>query len=243
MPPSPVGTAILGLLVAGRDALHLNAVPHGTALAATAGIGGTYGAARLRERAAVSAILVDGAASARSLADERGADQASLLPFVAIGGLLSVLAAPSEPMGVLKASRKTGSGSTLGLGLYSNFYSKIQKGCCRGLYSGHGLSHGPISIQQLYSSCIGCIAIQLYSSYTVYILYSIPLHRMTGVREPPHARRLDAGRRPCAASGACAGASSPLSAQAGGILYYANRTPPRYTDAPRRHRASRRRFT
>ena len=31
------------------------------------------------------------------------------------------------------------------------------------------------AIQQLYSSCIGCIAIQLYSSYTVYILYSIPL--------------------------------------------------------------------
>jgi hypothetical protein len=39
------------------------------------------------------------------------------------------------------------------------------------------LSHGLISIQQLYSSCIGCIAIQLYSSYTVYILYSIPLTR------------------------------------------------------------------
>ena len=43
------------------------------------------------------------------------------------------------------------------------------------LYTTHSLSHGLISIQQLYSSCIGCIAIQLYSSYTVYILYSIPL--------------------------------------------------------------------
>ena len=59
-------------------------------------------------------------------------------------------------------------------GLYSSF-SLQQKGCCRGLYTTHALSHGPISIQQLYSSCIGCIAIQLYSSYTVYILYSIPL--------------------------------------------------------------------
>ena len=31
------------------------------------------------------------------------------------------------------------------------------------------------AIQQLYSSYTGCIAIQLYSSYTVYILYSISL--------------------------------------------------------------------
>ena len=205
MPPSPVGTAILGLLVAGRDALHLNAVPHGTALAATAGIGGTYGAARLRERAAVSAILVDGAASARSLADERGADQASLLPFVAIGGLLSVLAAPSEPMGVLKASRKTGSGSTLGLGLYSNFYSKIQKGCCRGLYSGHGLSHGPISSSALQRSTT------LYSSSTIYSSTAV-LQSTTST--PP----LRTGLRNCRMSGPQASSLSGY-AQHGAILH------------------------
>ena len=39
----------------------------------------------------------------------------------------------------------------------------------------HSLSRGPMSIQQLYSSYTGCLAIQLYSSSTVYILYSIPL--------------------------------------------------------------------
>ena len=39
------------------------------------------------------------------------------------------------------------------------------------------------AIQQLYSSCIGCIAIQLYSSYTVYILYSIPLICMISMFE------------------------------------------------------------
>ena len=61
------------------------------------------------------------------------------------------------------------------IGLYSSLFAvenAVEKSCCRGplqqLYTTHALSHGPISIQQLYS-------IQLYSSYTVYILYSIPL--------------------------------------------------------------------
>ena len=60
--------------------------------------------------------------------------------------------------------------------LYSIFYSK--KAAVEAYTPRpptQALSHGPISIQQLYSSYTGCIAIQLYSSYTVYILYSIPL--------------------------------------------------------------------
>ena len=46
------------------------------------------------------------------------------------------------------------------------------------------------AIQHLYSSCIGCIAIQLYSSYTVYILYSIPLELkvLKGADEAPAIR-------------------------------------------------------
>ena len=43
-----------------------------------------------------------------------------------------------------------------------------QKGCCRGLYSTHAVSHGLISSTTLYS-------LQLYSSSTVYNLYNIPL--------------------------------------------------------------------
>ena len=43
-----------------------------------------------------------------------------------------------------------------------------QKGCCRGLYNRCTLSHGPISSTALYS-------LQLYSSSTVYNLYTIPL--------------------------------------------------------------------
>ena len=43
-----------------------------------------------------------------------------------------------------------------------------QKGCCRGLYSTHTVSHGLISSTTLYS-------LQLYSSSTVYNLYTTPL--------------------------------------------------------------------
>ena len=42
-----------------------------------------------------------------------------------------------------------------------------QKGCCRGLYSTHTVSHGLISSTTLYS-------LQLYSSSTVYNLYTTP---------------------------------------------------------------------
>ena len=62
--------------------------------------------------------------------------------------------------------------------LYSSFYlqhSLQEKGCCRGLYSTHALSHGPISIQQLYSAVERCRALQLYSGSTVYRLYTLPL--------------------------------------------------------------------
>ena len=56
-------------------------------------------------------------------------------------------------------------------GLYSSFslqHSLQQKGCCRGLYTTHSLSHGPISIQQLYSSYTRST---LYS-YTAAIQYT-----------------------------------------------------------------------
>ena len=62
--------------------------------------------------------------------------------------------------------------------LYSCFslqHSLQEKGCCRGLYSTHALSHGPISIQQLYSAVERCRALQLYSGSTVYRLYTLPL--------------------------------------------------------------------
>ena len=62
--------------------------------------------------------------------------------------------------------------------LYSCFslqHSLQEKGCCRGLYSTHTLSHGPISIQQLYSAVERCRALQLYSGSTVYRLYTLPL--------------------------------------------------------------------
>ena len=78
-------------------------------------------------------------------------------------------------MGMLKASRMTGPGSTLGLGLYSNFYSKMAAVACRGLYTGHVLSQSPIfstastAAVELYSS------LQLYSVSTVYSLYTTPL--------------------------------------------------------------------
>ena len=45
--------------------------------------------------------------------------------------------------------------------LYSILYSK--KACCRGLYTTHTLSHGPISIQQLYSMYSYTVIQQLYS--------------------------------------------------------------------------------
>ena len=54
------GRGSLWLLVAGPDALPFNARPRGAALAAAAGLGGTYSVARPRERAAVAAVLVDG---------------------------------------------------------------------------------------------------------------------------------------------------------------------------------------
>ena len=62
--------------------------------------------------------------------------------------------------------------------LYSSFYlqhSLQEKCCCRGLYSTHALSHGPISIQHLYSAVERCRALQLYSGSTVYRLYTLPL--------------------------------------------------------------------
>ena len=62
--------------------------------------------------------------------------------------------------------------------LYSCFslqHSLQEKGCCRGLYSTHALSHGPISIQHLYSAVERCRALQLYSGSTVYRLYTLPL--------------------------------------------------------------------
>ena len=72
-------------------------------------------------------------------------------------------------MGMLKASRMTGPGSTLGLGLYSNFYSKMaaveastpDTPCLRAPYT---LQH----LQPLQP-------LQLYSISTVYSLYTTPL--------------------------------------------------------------------
>ena len=43
------------------------------------------------------------------------------------------------------------------------------------LYNRQALRHGPVSIQHLYSTVECCIAIQLYSSSTVYTLYTTPL--------------------------------------------------------------------
>ena len=54
-------------------------------------------------------------------------------------------------------------------------HSLQQKGCCIGLYNRQALRHGPVSIQHLYSTVECCIAIQLYSSSTVYTLYTTPL--------------------------------------------------------------------
>ena len=69
--------------------------------------------------------------------------------------------------------------------LYSSLFpveNAVEKSCCRGplqqLYSTHALSHGPISIQQLYSAVERCRALQLYSGSTVYRLYTLPLARV-----------------------------------------------------------------
>ena len=53
-----------------------------------------------------------------------------------------------------------------------------QKGCCRGLYSSHTLSHGLISSTTLYNTLqrsTTLYSLQLYSSSTVYNLYNTPL--------------------------------------------------------------------
>ena len=68
------------------------------------------------------------------------------------------------------------------IGLYSSLFAvenAVEKSCCRGplqqLYTTHSLSHGPISIQQLY---------RLYSYTAIQQLYSIhPLQHPSG-REP-----------------------------------------------------------
>ena len=74
--------------------------------------------------------------------------------------------------------------------LYSNVYSTyekaifgvenaVEKNWCiapiQQLYNRQALRHGPVSIQHLYSTVECCIAIQLYSSSTVYTLYTTPL--------------------------------------------------------------------
>ena len=71
--------------------------------------------------------------------------------------------------------------------LYSNVYSTyekaifgvenaVEKNWCiapiQQLYNRQALRHGPVSIQHLYSTVECCIAIQLYSSSTVYTLYT-----------------------------------------------------------------------
>ena len=71
-------------------------------------------------------------------------------------------------MGMLKASRMTGPGSTLGLGLYSNFYSKKAA-----VEASTALTHcvrAPYPLQPLQP-------LQLYSISTVYSLYTTPLCR------------------------------------------------------------------
>ena len=74
--------------------------------------------------------------------------------------------------------------------LYSNVYSTyekaifgvenaVEKNWCiapiQQLYNRQALRHGPVSIQHLYSTVECCIATQLYSSSTVYTLYTTPL--------------------------------------------------------------------
>ena len=74
--------------------------------------------------------------------------------------------------------------------IYSNVYSTyekaifgvenaVEKNWCiapiQQLYNRQALRHGPVSIQHLYSTVECCIAIQLYSSSTVYTLYTTPL--------------------------------------------------------------------
>ena len=51
------------------------------------------------------------------------------------------------------------------------------------LYNRQALRHGPVSIQHLYSTVECCIAIQLYSSSTVYTLYTTPLSVVSEARE------------------------------------------------------------
>eukprot|EP00966_Prymnesium_polylepis_P233784 5407613-Prymnesium_polylepis.1 len=70
MPPhqSALPSGLVALIII--DALPFNARPRGAALAAAAGLDGTYSVAHPRECAAVAAVLVDGAAGARSLADQ-----------------------------------------------------------------------------------------------------------------------------------------------------------------------------
>ena len=76
------------------------------------------------------------------------------------------------------------------IGLYSSLFAvenAVEKSCCRGplqqLYTTHSLSHGPISIQQLYSSYTAAIQqlYRLYSYTAIQQLYSIhPLQHPSG---------------------------------------------------------------